>query len=160
LIKNLYSELDANTGSLELLQISVQIAIRILKGYFENIGSPRLLRILSDVVAVVESCLAKTDLEFSQIFKITSKENHSYTHCVNVGLYSMILASKLKMKPEFVRELGLGAMLADVGKKEIPHEILFKNGQLARIFHKKEVANSFQAFKIRLNLTIQERNLP
>jgi len=42
----------------------------------------------------------------------------------------MILASKLKMKPEFVRELGLGAMLADVGKKEIPHEILFKNSQL------------------------------
>jgi len=31
---------------------------------------------------------------------------------------------------------------------------------LTRIFHKKEVANSFQAFKIRLNLTIQERNLP
>ncbi len=59
MIKNLYSELEANSDSLELLQKSGKIATRILKEYFENIGSPRLLRILNDIVAVVEGCLAK-----------------------------------------------------------------------------------------------------
>jgi hypothetical protein len=61
IIKELSSELETNFDPLELLQKTVKIATRILKEYFENIGSPRLLRLLSDIIKITEGCLGKTD---------------------------------------------------------------------------------------------------
>lgn len=43
----------------------------------------------------------------------------------------MALANKLKMKPEAVREIGLGGMLFSIGRKSIPFEILSKEGELS-----------------------------
>ena len=43
----------------------------------------------------------------------------------------MALANKLKMKPEAVREIGLGGMLFSIGKKSIPYEIIQKEGELS-----------------------------
>ena len=130
LIKNLHRKLEKDSDPRELLETAYAVAIRILKEYLENIGSPRVLRTLSDIVSVVEACLSREDIEFPQVFRFTRKENHTYTHCVNVGFYCMVLASKLKMKPEIVRELGLGGMLSDIGKKSVPFEILSKSGPL------------------------------
>jgi HD-GYP domain-containing protein (c-di-GMP phosphodiesterase class II) len=69
-------------------------------------------------------------LEFIDVFHVTKKDFHSYTHCINTGMYCMALANNLQMKPEAVREIGLGGMLFDVGKKSVPYEIIMKEGKL------------------------------
>ena len=43
----------------------------------------------------------------------------------------MALANKLKMKPEAVREIGLGGMLFSIGKKNIPYDVIIKEGELS-----------------------------
>lgn len=131
LIKNLHSQMEKDPRSREGLQQAYAIGTRIVKEYLQNIGSPRLLRTLSDTAALIEGFLSRSEIEFPEVFTLTSKENHTYTHCVNVGLYCMVLASKLRMKPDIVRELGLGGMLADIGKKSVACGILFKDGPLA-----------------------------
>ena len=70
------------------------------------------------------------DLEFIDVFQVPKKDYHSYTYCINSGMYCMAQANNLKMKPEAVREIGLGGMLFDIGKKSVPYEIIMKEGKL------------------------------
>ena len=59
-----------------------------------------------------------------------TKDYHSYIHCINTSMYCMALATNLKMQPDAVREIGLGGMLFDIGKKSVPYEIIKKEGKL------------------------------
>ena len=103
---------------------------QVIKEYFENIGSSRILRTLEGLVKIIQECMDRGDLEFIDVFQVTKKNYHSYTHCINIGMCCMALANKLQMQPEAVREIGLGGMLFDIGKKSVPYEIIMKEGKL------------------------------
>jgi HD-GYP domain-containing protein (c-di-GMP phosphodiesterase class II) len=98
----------------------------VIKEYFENIGSSRISRSLEDLVKIIQECMNRGELEFIDIFQITKKDFHTYTHRINIGLYCMALANKLQMKPEAIRKTGLGGMLFVIGKKSILHKIVMK----------------------------------
>lgn len=107
------------------------VARSILKEYFVNIDSSRILRALNDMVELLEKYMSQENPGFMDIYLITEKDHHTYTHCANVGLYCMSLGVKVKMQPEVVREIGLGGMLFDVGKKEVPYEVLSRATKLS-----------------------------
>jgi len=129
-IKTLSDALKNGESPKKVLKSAYLLNEQILKEYFENIGSSRILRTLENLISVIQDCLAQGKLEFIDVFLITRKDDHSYTHCTNTGMYCMALANKLKMKPEAVREIGLGGMLFSIGKKSIPYDVIIKEGEL------------------------------
>ncbi|UCH63711.1 MAG: HD-GYP domain-containing protein [Fidelibacterota bacterium] len=63
---------------------------------------------------------------------ITSHDYYTYTHSVNVGMLSVLLAKSL-FKGSYdhnMRELGAGFFLHDLGKCDIPNDLINKPGQL------------------------------
>ena len=130
-IKTLSDALKNGESPKKVLKTAYLLNEQILKEYFENIGSSRILRTLEDLVSTIQDCMAQGKLEFIDVFLITKKDDHSYTHCTNTGMYCMALANKLKMKPEAVREIGLGGMLFSIGKKSIPYDVIIKEGELS-----------------------------
>ncbi len=71
---------------------------------------------------------------FLSLLKITSFDYYTYTHSVNVCTFSIALAQKLGFNDEqFLHELGVGALLHDVGKSRISDRILNKRGSLTPI---------------------------
>jgi HD-GYP domain-containing protein (c-di-GMP phosphodiesterase class II) len=129
-IKTLSDALKNGEPPKKVLKMTYLLNEQILKEYFENIGSSRILRTLENLITVIQDCMAQGKLEFIDVFLITRKDDHSYTHCTNTGMYCMALATKLKMKPEAVREIGLGGMLFSIGKKFIPYDVITKEGEL------------------------------
>ena len=129
-IKALSDALENGESPKKVLKTAYLLNEQILKEYFENIGSSRILRTLEYLINVIQDCMAQGNLEFIDVFLITKKDDHSYTHCTNTGMYCMALANKLKMKPEAVREIGLGGMLFSIGKKSIPYDVIIKEGEL------------------------------
>ncbi len=129
-IKTLSDNLKNGESPKKVLKTAYLLNEQILKEYFENIGSSRILRTLENLISVIQDCMAQGNLEFIDVFLITRKDDHSYTHCTNTGMYCMALANKLKMKPEAVREIGLGGMLFSIGKKTIPYDVIIKEGEL------------------------------
>jgi len=129
-IKTLSDALKNGESPKKVLKTAYLLNEQILKEYFENIGSSRILRTLENLISVIQDCMAQGKLEFIDVFLITRKDDHSYTHCTNTGMYCMALANKLKMKPEAVREIGLGGMLFSIGKKSIPYDVIIKEGEL------------------------------
>ncbi|MFQ5715847.1 MAG: HD-GYP domain-containing protein [Nitrospinales bacterium] len=126
----LRSKLDHEKPALQKVEDIYLVARNVLQEYFVNIASAKILRNLNGLMELFEQYLSEGNLGFMDVFGITRKDLHIHTHCANVGLYCMILGIRLKMQSEAVQELGLGGMLFDVGKKEIPQEILTKEGEL------------------------------
>lgn len=130
LTKKLMEDLSMGSPSIEILKKAYQISRHVMKEYFNNLGSTRILRTLEAAVQIIETCLNRGNLEFIDVYDLTDKENNHYSHCVNNALYCMIFGRRLEMNSNDLRELGLGGMLFDIGKKEIPDEIFSKEGKL------------------------------
>ncbi len=71
---------------------------------------------------------------FLNLMKITSFDYYTYTHSVNVCTFSVALAQQIGIKDErFMHELGVGALLHDIGKSRISDRILNKRSTLTPI---------------------------
>jgi HD-GYP domain-containing protein (c-di-GMP phosphodiesterase class II) len=57
---------------------------------------------------------------------IRSHDEYTYSHCVNVGILSMAIGQRLGYDRVKLCELGLSAIFHDIGKSDIPLEILNK----------------------------------
>lgn len=56
-----------------------------------------------------------------------------YFHTLNVTMLSMMMARDLKLPVEVVGVLGIGALLHDIGRKEVPDKILRKTDALTQV---------------------------
>lgn len=68
----------------------------------------------------------------SKLLSITSHDFYTYTHSVNVGIKSLLIAKKVlnTSDTQLLKELGVGFFLHDIGKSEIDPGILNKPGKL------------------------------
>jgi len=53
-----------------------------------------------------------------------------YNHAINVTVLAMALGRALGLDTEQLRYLGMGAMLHDIGKTQLPYKVTMKNGPL------------------------------
>jgi HD-GYP domain-containing protein (c-di-GMP phosphodiesterase class II) len=58
-------------------------------------------------------------------------DEYTFTHCVNVCIFSVILGQRLGLDKLELYELGLGALLHDIGKQRIDPEITKKTASLS-----------------------------
>ena len=73
---------------------------------------------------------------------LKSNDQYTFSHSVNVCVLSLITGISMKYDEEKLKEIGIGAMLHDVGKIKIPQEILNKPGSLTKEF---DIVKSIQA---------------
>lgn len=102
----------------------------IMKEFFDNNASDKMLQTSEEVMNIMEQCLSENEAGFHSLTMITSKDYYTYTHSVNVGLYCMSYGIKTKMGSNDTKELGLGGMLHDVGKSKIDASLINKKGKL------------------------------
>ncbi|GMQ62742.1 HD-GYP domain-containing protein [Vallitalea maricola] len=57
-------------------------------------------------------------------------DDYTFYHCVNVAVLSIVLGTSIGLNKEKLYNLGLGAILHDIGKMFINSKILNKNGKL------------------------------
>ncbi|MFT3850156.1 MAG: HD domain-containing protein [Propionivibrio sp.] len=55
-----------------------------------------------------------------------------YFHSLNVTMLSLMIARDIKLPPEAVQPLGMGALFHDIGRREIPNKILMKMDPLTQ----------------------------
>jgi HD-GYP domain-containing protein (c-di-GMP phosphodiesterase class II) len=61
---------------------------------------------------------------------LKAHDEYSFTHSVNVAMLTVSMASCLPFEKDDLHEIGVAAMLHDIGKELIPLEILQKEGKL------------------------------
>jgi putative nucleotidyltransferase with HDIG domain len=74
--------------------------------------------------------LFKESTSFYELMQLTSYDYYTYTHSVNVFVYSVSLANRLGLKGKEVTEFGHGALMHDIGKRRIDAAIINSSGRL------------------------------
>ncbi len=103
----------------------------LMEKLFENPRSSMFARTKKTVNNIVRLILSDTETT-SSLIRISEYDYYTYTHSVNVGIFSVAFARELLkgISEQTFYELGLGFFLHDIGKSRIPVEILNKKGPL------------------------------
>ncbi|MBI3265281.1 MAG: HD-GYP domain-containing protein, partial [Acidobacteria bacterium] len=87
----------------------------------------RLSRTMIDTVA---RGVAQNRTALLALVALKHYENYTFTHMVNVAILTMAQARTLGIEGPLLREFGLAALMHDIGKIEVPYEILTKTDKL------------------------------
>lgn len=83
-----------------------------------------------EVVCAIVARLAVGRELFEPIREMKNFDDYTFTHALNVCVLSSALAQALQVPDEMVSAIAMAALCHDLGKKEVPKEILNYNGPL------------------------------
>ncbi|MGN7401161.1 HD-GYP domain-containing protein [Cytobacillus praedii] len=87
-------------------------------------------RRLSDLIRFLMTELGSNKELLNLLSDAYTHDNYIFTHSLNVTLYSLALGLELKLSPKELETLGLGAIFHDIGKLQVPLDVLLKPGRL------------------------------
>jgi HD-GYP domain-containing protein (c-di-GMP phosphodiesterase class II) len=83
-----------------------------------------------EVVYTIVSHLAISRELFEPIRELKNFDDYTFTHALNVCVLSSALARALRVSDEMVNTIAMAGLCHDLGKKEVPKEILNSKGSL------------------------------
>jgi putative nucleotidyltransferase with HDIG domain len=93
----------------------------------EGVPDPKAARALVDSLA---QAVSANRTALIALTALKNYDNYTFTHMVNVSILTMSQARALGMEGQPLRELGLAALMHDIGKVRTPTEILNKPEKL------------------------------
>lgn len=102
-----------------------EIAQKIVEKKSE-VGIRKTVRVVQDMV----TNLIEDDEVYSSISTLRVFDDYTYTHSVNVAMLSMCIGRRINLSRRTLVSLGICALFHDIGKIEIPSEILYKKDKL------------------------------
>ena len=92
-------------------------------------GRPAIRRAKRVVQPIVDSTM-KNEFSIVGLTAIKNHDNYTYAHCVNVSILAIAIGQTLGFPRGTLANLGVGALLHDVGKLTVPVDVLAKPGRL------------------------------
>jgi HD-GYP domain-containing protein (c-di-GMP phosphodiesterase class II) len=83
-----------------------------------------------DIVAAVMKGLREEEFLIDRMIRMQSRDDYTVAHSLNVCVLVVAQARRMGLPEPTLRDVGLAALLHDVGKEMIPAEILAKSGKL------------------------------
>ncbi len=129
----------------------------------ENCGRRRTVNVdfigstFRDVMTMMIDDLSRNDKAMVMLTSINATDLYLYQHSLNVCIYATTLGLAYGYSKDELMTLGLGALLHDIGKTQVPLELLKKPGQLtAEEFEemKKHTEHGFKLLKDEPNIPL------
>lgn len=130
-VREIYVEDDFSQGLIPSQTVQDAVLTQIKTQVREIMSIPSLKsglnarRVTELVERLLEQILASGDI-LHHLSDIRTIDDYTFSHCVNVAVYSLVTGVGLGMRQDMLRELGMGAILHDVGKLLIRPEVLQK----------------------------------
>ena len=105
-----------------------------IKNMFDKVEKHDALPDFQSVSRMAESLVLNVlhhDMLLCSISDIRDYDGYTYAHSLSVAIMSVKLGRQLKLAPLRLNELAAAGLLHDIGKLEIPHQIIDKNGPLS-----------------------------
>ncbi len=99
----------------------------------ELFESPNVARALQESRGIIDQFVSFIDAEpeaVSYLIGLSSHDFYTYTHSLDVSIYSLGLGQSASYQGEELKELGLGALFHDIGKRHVNVDIITKTGPL------------------------------
>ena len=115
----------------EKTDIVYQCATGIVRDVFSDPRSGENIQRSRNIVDEMVTFSFKEPGAIKGLMGLSKKDYYTFSHCVHVSIFCVGLARVFNVKSRnHLRQLGLGALLHDVGKSKIDQNILNKPGKL------------------------------
>lgn len=97
-------------------------------------SNPELLSSQQQIKPIVNSLIEvifQDDFTMSIVFELLNYDYYTHTHSLNVTVLTLALGKKLNLEKKDLEDLGLSALLHDIGKSKIDKRILNKKSALS-----------------------------
>lgn len=107
-------------------------ALRVIEDNFHRSckGLPLDVESVRKVVNSIVDEILSSDQILLNLHDVKSFDNYIFSHSLSVTVISIIVGRRLGYNDRFLRDLGIGCMLHDIGKLDVPKEILDKPERL------------------------------
>ena len=85
---------------------------------------------MTSIVRSIMDELQQNKEAITLLSDVFTYDDYIFTHSLNVTMYALALGKQLQLPYSKLEELGLGAIMHDVGKMMVPREVLLKPGRL------------------------------
>lgn len=99
----------------------------------ELFESPDVETALTEAKGIINNFIQFMDEEpeaMSHLIGLSTHDFYTYNHSLDVGVYCLGLGNVLGFSLRKLQTLGEGALFHDIGKRQVPTEIICKNGPL------------------------------
>ncbi len=126
------------TGPVPLAEERIQAkrihneAIRVVSGLMEDarLGQQIDLERARPVIGEMVGSIFRNQNALMGLARIRHMDRYTFEHSVNVSVLMVSFARSLELEQKLIQEIGMGALLHDIGKIKVPQEILNKPGRL------------------------------
>ncbi len=115
----------------------------------QSAGLNRARRVLQNMVDLI----MEDEPLFRALSTIRFYDDYTFGHSVNVAILSMCIGKRIMLSKKSLETLGLCGLLHDLGKIQVPKEILNKNGKLTE--EEFEIMKQHSMDSVRLIVKIQ-----
>ncbi len=132
-INDIASELRKDNKDTSEFQYSIlrENSKLIIKDILEDPRSGETIQKAGDLVETLTETILNNQSNFASLLTINTHDYYTYTHSLNVCSLSIGLGTELELRKDpDLFELGLGALLHDIGKCTIEPHLLNKPGKL------------------------------
>lgn len=122
---------DETVPVVERSQVLYSTAHTMVENIIANPESTEMMKSSKDLVASTAGFLLREKSAFEHLVGLVSYDYYTYTHSVNVFVYSFSLAHRVGLADQkTLIEFGEGTLLHDIGKSAIDPKILRAKGKL------------------------------
>ncbi len=118
-------------------------------GMRKKVGIQKSKRVVQGMIEI----LTKDESVLLGMSTIRNYDDYTYTHSVNVAILAMCVGRRLGLSQNLVEQLGLSGLFHDLGKVDVPIELISKTTQLTDEEYEKVKTHSIHSVRqiIRLN---------
>jgi HD-GYP domain-containing protein (c-di-GMP phosphodiesterase class II) len=125
------SVLSPDITPIEKAQILRDSSMSLIEELYEK---PDINKALDDSKQIITDFISFMDTEpeaMANLISLSSHDFYTYNHSLDVSIYALGLGRALSFNAKDLAELGVGALFHDVGKRNVPLDILCKKGGLS-----------------------------
>ncbi len=135
-------------GELERKRVAKQTYEQSVAVTKELYGSTRLgqsmhLKQMRQAVRGIVDQVLNNEVTSVGLTTLNDYDRYTFAHTVNVCIFSVAIGRRLGLSKSRLFDLGMAALLHDVGKSRVPLEIVSKEGELTEAEHAKMQAHTW-----------------
>ena len=124
-IQGLYIDDEISVG-IEIEDLIDSVLKRVA---LSDLMNKRYDKVLKFAYTVVDDLKRKQSLQVN-IIDIKNNKNYIYKHCVSCCIYSVVVGIAMGLTEEYLKSLAVAAIMHDIGKFDMPTELLSKKKTL------------------------------
>ena len=123
-------DIDSNLPPEKRMVTIYQIGADLMQGIFHGTLNQDAISKVKQIVSHIQQCLKEDIKSIQPVQALANHDYYTYFHSVSMASHACAVGTKLGMSDHEIIQLGIGAILHDVGKKEVPTHVLNKPGPL------------------------------